>query len=154
MIHINVRAATADDRVAVLALLRALHAETPHAALSEGRLREGWDEALSIGVIIVSEQHPGRPVGTVALVPESPWFSDEVFLCDRWMYVHPEYRHSPHARLLLRSCRRLAAEQAIPLHMSVAGYGDRTAGKIRLFSRELGPPCGATWVIRNHGRTV
>jgi GNAT superfamily N-acetyltransferase len=142
---VRVRAGTRDDFPAILALLRGLHAETPHAPLCADRLGEGVAECLQEGLVILSLDSGGRPVGTVGLVVQSPWFSAESWLSDLWMYVHPQHRRTPHARTLLAACARVAAERCMPLQMTVSGYGPRIAGKIRLFSRVLGEPTGAIW---------
>ena len=130
-------------------LLRMLHAETPHAQLSLPKLHQGLADVIEQGVVVVSVTRAGELAGTVGLAEESPWFSDDRWLSDRFFFVHPRHRRTPHARCLLDAARLVARDMKLPLHMAVTGYGDRTAGKVRLFSRALGEPCGAIWIVRS-----
>lgn len=148
---VPIRFAGPGDLARVLGLLRMLHAETPHARLDEGRLREMAARVLAEGAVVFSLAG-GEPVGTCGLAIDRPWFSDELWLRDVWLFVHPEHRRTPHARALLRTARRYAERLNMPLVMEVAGGGAaggprRVAAKMRLYRRELGEPSGATWVI-------
>jgi GNAT superfamily N-acetyltransferase len=145
---VQLRGGTIADLPRVLDLLVMLHTETPHARLSLSRLEEGALECLQSGIVILSTTLAGEVVGTLGLCIETPWFSEEEWLCDRWMFVHPAHRRTPHARTLLDAAKRLAEEQGYRLQMAVTGYGPRTAGKVRLFSRVLGEPTGAIWHVR------
>jgi GNAT superfamily N-acetyltransferase len=149
---VPIRFAEAGDLPRVLALLRLLHAETPHARLSEARLRETAASVLGTGAVVFSLAPGGEPVGTCGLAIEQPWFSDDFWLRDVWLFVHPMHRRTPHARALLRTARRYAERLNLPLVMEVAGGPAaggprRVVAKMRLYRRELGEPSGATWVI-------
>jgi GNAT superfamily N-acetyltransferase len=149
---VPLRFATREDVPAVLALLRGLHAETPHAPLSEARLRATVGAVLAGGSIILT-MAGDDPVGTCGLMVEAPWFSDAPWVRDVWLYVHPDHRRTPHARALIRCAKRYAAALPAPLQMEVAGgpaAGSvrRVAAKMRLYRRELGEPTGATWVVK------
>lgn len=149
---VPLRFATREDVPAVLALLRALHAETPHAPLSEARLAETVRQVLHRGAIWLTLAD-GVPVGTCGLIVEAPWFSDALWVRDVWLFVSPEHRRTPHARALIRCAKRYAAAFPAPLQMEVAGgpalgSAGRVAAKMRLYRRELGEPTGATWVVQ------
>lgn len=130
-------------------LLTMLHTETPHAPLDLGKLREGIRRVLDTGVVFVSVTPERRLAGSLGLIIDSPWFSREQWLTDHWLFVHPDCRRTPHARMLVRTAKALAEDWKMPLHMAVTGYGGRIAGKIRLFARELGEPNGAIWTVRS-----
>ena len=130
-------------------LLRMLHAETPHASLSPAKLHQGLAEVVEHGTVIVSLTRDGDLAGAVGLIEDAPWFSDDRWLTDRFFFVHPRHRRTPHARCLLDAARLVARDMGLPLHMTVTGIGDRTAGKVRLYSRALGEPCGAIWIVRS-----
>lgn len=149
---VPVRLAGAGDLPRLLDLLVLLHAETPHAALSQRRLAETARRVMREGAVVLTLDAAGVPVGTCGLAVEQPWFSDEYWVRDTWLFVHPAHRRTPHARALLRTARRFAEGLRMPLVMEVAGgpaagTARRVAAKMRLYRRELGDPSGATWVI-------
>jgi GNAT superfamily N-acetyltransferase len=148
---VPVRVADAGDLARVCDLLVMLHAETPHAGLSRRRLEETVREVLDRGAVVCTLDR-GVVVGTCGLAVERPWFSDDLWVRDVWLFVHPGHRRSPHARALLRTARRYAEGLRMRLLMEVAGGpagggARRVAAKLRLYRRELGEPTGATWVI-------
>jgi hypothetical protein len=131
----------------VFQLLQMMHQETPHAPLSLPKARAFLHRIQHEGYVLVSVTPEGRLAGTLGLQVQSPWFSEESWLSDTWLFVHPECRRTPHCRMLIRAAKVLAAEAGMPLQLTVSGYGRRTAGKIRLVSRELGESTGALWHI-------
>lgn len=149
--EVPVRIAVEADLAGVVDLLRALHAETPHAPWSERRVLETVQEVHRDGVVFLSLAPDGRPVGTLGLNLDRPWFSDQLWARDIWMFVDPVHRVAPHARTLLRTARRFAERVGVPLHVEVAGgaKGLRVPAKVRLYRRELGEPTGATWFLGN-----
>lgn len=149
---VPIRFGRAEDLPLLLALLRMLHAETPHAPLSQLRLVDFAAGVLADGAVVFSLDRDGAAVGTCGLLLQRPWFSDVLWLRDVWLFVHPAHRRTPHARALLRAARRYAERLGRPLVMEVAGGAAgggsrRVAAKLRLYRRELGEPTGATWVI-------
>lgn len=149
---VPIRFAAEGDLPRILALLRMLHAETPHAPLSVPRLIDFAAGVLADGAVVFTLDGDGLPVGTCGLVLERPWFSEAIWLRDVWLFVHPAHRRTPHARALLRAARRYAERLGRPLVMEVAGGAAgggsrRVSAKMRLYRRELGEPTGATWVI-------
>lgn len=149
---VKVRFAGRADVPRVLELLFAMHAETPHAPLSVERTRAMLDHVLANGQVAITLDAGGVPVSTLGLLVEPPWFSDEAWVRDMWLFVHPEHRRTPHARALLRCARRFATVLGAPLVMEVAGgpaagTARRVAAKMRLYRRELGEATGATWVV-------
>lgn len=149
--EVPVRMALEADLVGVVDLLRALHAETAYAPWSERRVVEAVHEAHREGMVFLSLAPDGRPVGTLGVALDRPWFSDQVWARDIWLFVDPAHRVAPHARTLLRTARRFAERVGVPLVVEVAGgsKGMRVPAKIRLYRRELGEPTGATWLLGN-----
>jgi GNAT superfamily N-acetyltransferase len=148
---VPIRFAEAGDLARLCGLLRMMHAETPHASLSEARMVAFAAQVLAEGAVVFSLDG-GEAVGTCGLAIERPWFSDDLWVRDQWLFVHPAHRRTPHARALLRTARRYAERLGRPLIMEVAGGpagggSRRVAAKMRLYRRELGEPTGATWVI-------
>lgn len=149
--RVRLRFATRSDVPRVMELLFAMHAETPHAPLSVERTRTMLGHVMANGQVAVTLDG-GVPVSTMGLLVEPPWFSDQAWVRDMWLFVHPEHRRTPHARALLRCARRFATALGAPLVMEVAGgpaagTARRVAAKARLYRRELGEATGATWVV-------
>jgi GNAT superfamily N-acetyltransferase len=142
---VPIRAATAADEEAVVALLQALHAEGGQAPLSLARVIVTVRDVLDRGAVLVVEER-GRLIGTTGLLTEAPWFSEHAWVHELWTYVAPEARKRPVARALLRMARRYAEALRLPLHVTIAP-GARMAAKFRLYRRELGDPSGATWTL-------
>jgi GNAT superfamily N-acetyltransferase len=130
----------------VLELLRAMHAETQDAPLVEHQMRRFVGHVLETGAIGLSRSASGEIVGTCGLLTDAPWFSDRIMVRDVWLFVDPAARREAHARALLRWARVYARALNAPLVVEVQG-GRRTAAKVRLYRRELGPVAGATWVV-------
>ena len=142
---IKVRRAGPADAEAVVGLLRRMHDEAPAGALDIGRVRATVADCLANGWVFVSEQS-GMLGGTMALRCSQWWWSSDWHLGDQWLFVHPEHRRAPHARLLLRRARALAQEHAVPLVVGL--FSDRRLpGKIGMMQRELGAPSGAVFLL-------
>ncbi len=145
MPHIDVRRATPNDFEAVIELLRLMHREAPAGSYDDGRVRETVQQVLGTGWIFVTEIR-GVLAGTLALQCLQWWWSTDWHLTDRWLFVHPDHRNAPHARLLIARAKRLAAEGGVPLAMGL--FSDRRLpGKVGMMQRELGAPVGALFLF-------
>ena len=101
----NVRLATINDEQAVFNLVSMemseiaggvapTHPETV-ASMIISATRAGK------GIIGVIDGPDGFPVATIALFNEKWWWSQSWFFNKTWEYVHPDHRHSSHARDLI-----------------------------------------------------
>jgi GNAT superfamily N-acetyltransferase len=144
--RVLMRRGTAADVPALLALGRLMHREVHYGNFSEQKVADmiGW--AVQNGIVLVSLSDEGDVVGSVGLVPEQPWYSDDWQLADRWIFVHPQFRTLGHAAALVRAARSTADMVGLPL--LVAHIGTRAKGKTRLLARELGEPVGAVFFVR------
>lgn len=81
-----------------------------------------------------------------------PWYSEDEFLEERGIYVHPHYRHHKgrRARMLISACMWTARRLELPLLIGVLS-NQRTEGKRRLYERQLGSASGAFFIY--NGRT-
>lgn len=140
-----IRRAGPDDVEALLALGREMVGEVHFGAWSERKVREMIEACLAGGVVFVSVAEDGSLTGTVGLIAEQPWWSEDWQLADRWVFVRPEFRRTGHARALLRTARLFARDVGLPLLM--AHVGQRARGKMRLFQREFGDPMGAIFFV-------
>ncbi len=144
---ITVRRAGPADAPVVLELLQAMHREAPAGSLDVGKVRAVIDDCIQSGWVFLSEQS-GAIGGTMALRCLQWWWSADYYLSDQWLFVHPAHRKAPHARMLLRAAKVLAAKHRVPL--AVGLFSDRRLpGKAGLLQRELGEPVGATFLVRS-----
>lgn len=152
-----VRAAVPDDRGELWRLFRAHAAENALFPMSEAKV--GWmlervlhpeqiapDDAGPRGVAGVIGRI-GALEGAILLVIGSPWYSDAVTMDDCMNFVDPAHRKSDHSKALISYSRHLtdqvrAGHPDFRVMVGVVST-ERTAAKVRLYTRHLGEPVGA-----------
>lgn len=91
---------------------------------------------------------PGEIIqATVLLTAGTVWYSDDIILEERAIYVRPEYRRAVpgRARRLAEFSRHAADFLNLPLTIGVLS-SQRTEAKVRMYTGMLGPPSGAYWL--------
>lgn len=152
-----VRAAVPDDRDEIWRLFRLHTAENALFPISEekvGALLErmlhpellGADDAGPRGLIGVIGT-VGALEGAIMLILGSPWYTDAVTMDDCMNFVDPEHRRSDHAKALISYSRHLtdqvrAGHPDFKIMVGVVST-ERTAAKIRFYTRLMGEPVGA-----------
>jgi hypothetical protein len=116
-------------------------------------LNEIWSSLnLHHGVVgIVGE--PGKPIeAAVLLRAESMWYSDDLILNERAVFVAEQFRaaRGGRARLLVEFAKTAADKLGIPLIIGIMS-DQRTEGKVRLYERQMGKSSGAYWIY--NGKT-
>jgi len=78
------------------------------------------------------------------------WYSEDLVLEERGIYVHPHYRHKKgrRAHMLIDACKASAQQLGLPLLIGVLS-NQRTEGKIRLYERQLGMPQAGAFFLFN-----
>jgi hypothetical protein len=138
-----VRLAVSEDAPSVYAMCRLLHEENGLSPWSEDKVRGTIGGALAGKGAIIGVIGPrGAPVAMIHLRIASMWYSDDVQLEDRGTFVHPDHRHSTHAKDLLEFAKTAATELGVPLVIGILST-EKTEQKIRLYRRRLGKPAGA-----------
>ena len=144
-----VRFADSEDEDDLLALCRAKHAEEGLRSAS-GRPFE-FSEHKTRGTLQVALQarrnEPdagqawcgvlgarGQIQGSVYLILQSPYDSEEMYLSQLWSWIYPAYRRSPNAMALLMFSQKLALAIGVPMVGGVVSYCDGDA-KLRFFRR-------------------
>jgi GNAT superfamily N-acetyltransferase len=74
-------------------------------------------------------------------------YSSEPVLCERAVFVHPDFRQAKGGRAsrLCEFAKNAAEQLGMPLLIGMLS-SDRTDAKIRLYERHFGPPAGAYWL--------
>ena len=75
------------------------------------------------------------------------WYSNQIVLEERGVFVHPEYRSAKggRARKLCEFAKIAAEKLEMPLMIGILS-NSRTEGKVRLYERIFGKPAGAYWL--------
>jgi hypothetical protein len=140
----GVRLANKADEGEIFGLLLMLHAENGMFGMNRDKVLLGIQHATERkgGVIFVIDEGP-RVVASLGMTIATDWYSDDEYLCERWNYVHPEYRKSDYARKLLEqgkwSHEWFKAQGALLPFLCGINSNHRTEAKIRMYARHF--PC-------------
>lgn len=152
--HIKVRVGTPADVHAVMDVALMCCAENALSKPNPEKLvQDVWAALNLIDGICGVIGAPGRLVeGFVLLRVGTQWYSDDLLLEERAVFVRPEFRSAKGGRAarLVEFSRHAADHLGIPLTIGILSNG-RTEAKIRLYKRTLGEPSGAYWIY--NGRT-
>lgn len=58
--------------------------------------------------------HDNRLVGTMGVIAADWWYSADRFMTDRWHFVLPAYKNTPHAALLMQEALAIAKAAGLP----------------------------------------
>lgn len=147
-----VRLAVPEDEDALFDLCWMVHQENALFPPSPRRAREELRQAIlrqkaQIGVVGPVRQ----PVGMAWLVQHQEWYTDQVCIHERFVFVHPDHRDGTnHATDLLDWTRHIASTLQFPL---VIGFlsNIRTAAKLRLYRQQFGDPVGYYFIHGQRG---
>lgn len=148
-----VRAAVPEDRAELWRLFRMHHAENALFPISEEKVGALLDRVLHPELITVDDAGPrgligvigeiGELEGAIMLILGSPWYTDTVTMDDCLNFVDPAHRASRHSEALIRYSKNLVDQvrEGHPDFKMLLGVvsTQRTAAKVRLFSRHLTP---------------
>jgi len=83
----------------------------------------------------------------ILLRTEPLWYSDDLTIVERAIFVHPDFRSAKggRARKLCEFAKQTAEVLQIPLVIGILS-SQRVEGKIRLYERQFGPQSGAYWI--------
>lgn len=151
---VHVRTGTVDDIHGMMELARLGGAENGLVRPDPGKMLNEIYPALArdYGIVgIIGEA--GQPLeGCVILRVCQLWYSQDWVLEERAVFVRPDLRLAKGARAL-KLCefsKKAAEDLGIPLMIGVLS-NQRTAGKIKLYTRIFGEPAGAYWL--HNGKT-
>ena len=133
----GVRFATPADEDQIFALLLLLHSENGMFGVNDTKVREGIKIATRRkgGFIWVIDEG-GRVVATMGMLIVTDWYSDDEYLLERWNFVHPKYRKSNYARMLIEQAKWTSNLMKLPVQVGINSF-DRTEGKVRLYARHM-----------------
>jgi GNAT superfamily N-acetyltransferase len=115
-------------------------------------LAEIWPALHREHGLIGAIGEPEGPIeGVVLLRVGAMWYSDRPVLEEKAIFIHPDYRSAKggRARQLCEFSKKVADSLGMPLIIGVLS-NHRTEGKIRLYTRQFGPPSGAFFLYGAH----
>lgn len=140
----GVRLATEADEEKLFLLLLLLHAENGMFSMDDDKVIAGIRYATQRqgGIIFCIDDGP-HLVASLGMLLTSDWYSNDLYLLERWNYVHPEYRQSDYARKLIEQGKWAHAwwkqkGENFPFQCGINSF-DRTEAKVRLYARHM--PC-------------
>ena len=150
---ISVRTGTPQDIHLMMDLALAACDENGLSSPSPTKLcTEIWS-ALNLhhGIVgIIGEQD--KPLeAAVLLMVESQWYSDDLVLNERAIFVAPEFRQAKGGRAskLCDFSETTSVRLGLPLMIGILS-NQRTEAKVRLYQRKFGTPSGAYWIVNGH----
>lgn len=136
-----VRKAKLSDRDEVIRICVQDHHENGTFALSMPKLEHTVSTILEGNGGIIGVIQRQKIEAIIMMEIAQFWYTDEWCLQETLNYVRPEYRRSTNAKDMIAFGKRCSDEIGIPLVIGVVS-NERTQAKMKLYSRQLGEPCG------------
>ena len=138
----EVRIAQRRDEDPLVAILRIKHEEDGIGGFREDMVRATVKRGIEqdnamIGVI----RGPHGIEATIGLFIGTLWTSPDQHISDLWHFVAPDYRKSTHGKALIEFAKWASGELERPLMMMTV-KNEKTAKKVDLYERQLGPATG------------
>lgn len=155
-VDIAVRTGTPADLDQVMALAQMMHDEIGISKFEPAKVLPDVYAALSLdhGIMgLIGD--PGAPLqGGILLRLGNTFYSDEEVIEERGLFVHPDYRSAKGGRAarLCEFAKKTSDDLGKPLLVGVQN-DVRTPGKMRLYERQFGKPCGA-WFLHRPGESA
>lgn len=129
-----VRRAGDRDFTAVAALCaKVVQTEAPWKKVDPGKLWRALQDIFELGYVLLLEDFEGKIRGMAGLRVEEPvWYSTELALVERWLWVEEAARQEGGAKLLFEGIRALAREKELPVVLTPFDV-ERLEAKIRLY---------------------
>jgi len=112
-------------------------------------LEEIWSGLTrQFGIMGVIGSDRDNPEGFILLRVEPLWYSDDVSLVERVVFVHPDFRSAKggRARKLCEFAKKVSEELHMPLIIGILST-QRSMSKVKLYKRQFGEPTGAYWIL-------
>lgn len=132
---ISVRMATVHDEDAIFFMLLDMAKENSKHPVSVSKSIATIREVITVGGGAVAELD-GEIIGSVGVSPQSPWYSNAIFLGDSWFYVRPEKRGSRAAIMLKNAVKEFADKVGLDLVLAVFSIVDAEQ-KSKFFARDM-----------------
>ena len=143
---LKIRVAIPKDMDEVMTLALSACEENGFLNPNPGNLAAEIWPALNLdhGICAVIGKEGGKIEGLVLLRIGGMWYSDNLVVEEKAIFIYPEYRSAKggRAKQLCEFSKRVADTLGIPLIIGVLS-NSRTKAKVRMYERQFGPPSGA-----------
>ena len=143
---VPVRIATLDDMDEIMKLAMAACEENGFLNPNPGKLAaEIWPALRQDNGICAVIGTPGERIeGLVLLRIGNMWYSDNLVVEEKAIFIYPEFRSAKggRAKKLCEFSKKVADTLGIPLIIGVLS-NHRTEAKVRMYERQFGKPSGA-----------
>lgn len=141
------RIADENDVGRIMDLLILHGPEFPVSSVNYAKALDHVRKFVKEGTVIIVE-HQGAIVASAALMPEQLWYSDDWVLMDYWAFVHPKFRKSRAASLLLKGVRELARMTDLTTFIAVRSL--KQVDQKNKFFRRFFVPVGELFACQIH----
>jgi GNAT superfamily N-acetyltransferase len=142
-----VRAAVADDWPQLVEMCQELEKDNAMDEVDWGLVEETLLRCLNKNGGMIGVIGPvGEVEAAVCLTFATYWYSNKVFLEEKFLYVRPAYRRTANAQALLQFARNAAKRLKVKLLIGAVS-SERTKGKLEFYRRKLGEPIGGYFWI-------
>ena len=141
------RIATPEDLDGIMELAKLVNEENGVFRMNDVKVVSMIWPALELkGGICGVIGDPGKPLeGLVLLRVSNYWYSDDQFLEEMCVFVHPDHRwgrKGHRARKLCEFAKKVSDDLGLPLMIGVLS-NTRTEAKVKLYEKHFGEPAGA-----------
>lgn len=108
-------------------------------------LQEIWSALHQhYGLVGIIKNEIGLIEGAILMRIGDMWYSDQMVLEERGIFIHSDYRSAKggRARKLCEFAKKMSKELNLPLVIGILS-NTRTEAKVRLYKRQFGEPSGA-----------
>jgi hypothetical protein len=141
----EIRPATLEDTNDIFWLLMGMAKENTDREVSISGTVDEIRRITGLGGCIVAVKDD-TIIGSAGISPQSPWFTEEVFLGDSWFYIHPDHRVSSAAAKMKKSLQTFARHAGKDLVLAVHST-DNAERKNKFFARDM-ELMGSTFVYK------
>lgn len=146
---VHVRVGTPDDVHGVMAVALLACSENGFVEPNPQKLLGEIWAALNLdhGICGLIGEPGGLVEGVVLLRIGQVWYGDSSVIEEKAIFVHPQYRSAKGGRAarLCEFSKSVSDKLDLPLTLGVLSNA-RTAAKVRMYTRIMGPPAGAYWL--------
>jgi hypothetical protein len=147
--ELKIRIGTPHDLDELMALAIAASDENGFLQPSVRRLLEQiWPAVHQDNGLMGCIGKPGGSIeGAILLRIGTMWYSDDLVLEEKAIFIHPDYRAAKggRAKRLCEFSKEVSDTLGIPLVIGVLS-NSRTEAKVRMYERQFGKPAGAFWL--------
>lgn len=152
--ELEIRIATQDDMTEVMKLAVTACKENSFLPASPVRLAtEIWPAlCLDHGLCaVIGPKGTMEIQGLILLRIGEMWYSDQIVVEEKAVFVYPQFRSAKGGRAgkLVEYGKKVADTLKLPLLIGILS-NSRTEGKIRMYTRLIGPPAGAFFLHGAH----